>query len=467
MGIGAAVSRGRPEKSAVAGTGRRRLLILGAAGRDFHDFNTVFREDPGVEVVAFTAAQIPDIAGRRYPASLAGPLYPAGIPIRAEGELEALIEGEGIDEVVFAYSDLSHEQVMHLASRALAKGAGFRLSGPAATMLRSSRPVVSVCAVRTGCGKSPATRWIAGLLKQAGLRVGVVRHPMPYGDLERQAVQRLATPEDLVRAACTIEEREEYEPHLAAGHVVYAGVDYQRILRQVEAEADLILWDGGNNDLPFFASDLEIVLVDPHRLGHERTYFPGEVNLRRAHVVVVAKVDTARFEDVAALRASVAQVNPRAEILEAALPAHVDHPELIAGRRVLVIEDGPTLTHGGMSYGAGVLAARRLGALQLVDPRPHAAGSIRATFAAYPHIGALLPATGYSGEQVRELAETIAACDCDAVLVATPVDLRRLIAIDRPVARLTYAFAPTRPHAFERVLSGIVARSVARTARSG
>jgi predicted GTPase len=467
MGIGAAVSRGRPEKSAAAGTGRRRLLILGAAGRDFHDFNTVFREDPGVEVVAFTAAQIPDIAGRRYPASLAGPLYPAGIPIRAEGELEALIEGEGIDEVVFAYSDLSHEQVMHLASRALAKGAGFRLSGPAATMLRSSRPVVSVCAVRTGCGKSPATRWIAGLLKQAGLRVGVVRHPMPYGDLERQAVQRLATPEDLVRAACTIEEREEYEPHLAAGHVVYAGVDYQRILRQVEAEADLILWDGGNNDLPFFASDLEIVLVDPHRLGHERTYFPGEVNLRRAHVVVVAKVDTARFEDVAALRASVAQVNPRAEILEAALPAHVDHPELIAGRRVLVIEDGPTLTHGGMSYGAGVLAARRLGALQLVDPRPHAAGSIRATFAAYPHIGALLPATGYSGEQVRELAETIAACDCDAVLVATPVDLRRLIAIDRPVARLTYAFAPTRPHAFERVLSGIVARSVARTARSG
>jgi predicted GTPase len=467
MGVGAAVSRGRAEKSAGAAVRRRRLLILGAAGRDFHDFNTIFREDPSVEVVAFTAAQIPNIAGRRYPPSLAGPLYPAGIPIRAEAELEALIQGEGIDEVVFAYSDLSHEDVMHLASRVLAKGAGFRLPGPAATMLRSSRPVVSICAVRTGCGKSPATRWIADRLKQAGLRAGVVRHPMPYGDLERQAVQRLATEDDLARAACTVEEREEYEPHLAAGHVVYAGVDYQRILRQVEAEADVILWDGGNNDLPFFAPDLEIVLVDPHRPGHERTYFPGEVNLRRAHVVVVAKVDTARFEDVAALRASVAQVNPAAEILEAALPAHVDHPEVIAGRRVLVIEDAPTLTHGGMSYGAGVLAARRLGALQLVDPRPWAAGSIRATFAAYPHIGALLPATGYSAEQVRELAKTIADCDCDAVLLATPVDLRRLIAIDRPVVRLTYAFAPTQPDVFERALSTVVARGAARAAQPG
>jgi predicted GTPase len=454
MGTSAAVSRGPPAKSGAAPS-RRRILILGAAGRDFHDFNTLFRQDPGVEVVAFTAAQIPGLAGRRYPAALAGRLYPAGIPIREEGELEALIEQEKIDEVVFAYSDVSHEQVMHLASRVLAKGADFRLCGPAATMLRSTRPVFSICAVRTGCGKSPATRWIAGVLKQLRLRVGVVRHPMPYGDLERQAVQRLATHDDLARAACTIEEREEYEPHLAAGHVVYAGIDYQRILRQVEAEADVILWDGGNNDLPFFAPDLEIVLVDPHRLGHERSYFPGEVNLLRAHVVVVAKVDTARFEDVAALRANVAQVNPRAEILEAALPAQVDHPERIAGRRVLVIEDGPTLTHGGMGYGAGVLAARRLGALQLVDPRPWAAGSIRATFAAYPHIGALLPATGYSAEQVRDLAETVAACDCDAVLVATPVDLRRLIAIRRPVARLTYAFAPTEPDAFERVLSGV------------
>jgi predicted GTPase len=467
MGTGTALSRGRAEKSAASGLRRRRLLILGAAGRDFHDFNTIFREDPSVEVVAFTAAQIPDIAGRRYPAGLAGPLYPAGIPIRAEAELEALIEGEGIDEVVFAYSDLSHEQVMHLASRVLAKGASFRLSGPAATMLRSNRPVVSICAVRTGCGKSPAARWIAGLLKQTGLRVGVVRHPMPYGDLERQAVQRLATLEDLAQAACTIEEREEYEPHLAAGHVVYAGVDYQRILRQVEGEADVIVWDGGNNDLPFFAPDLEIVLVDPHRLGHERSYFPGEVNLRRAHVVVVAKVDTARFEDVAALRASVAQVNPRAEILEAALPARVDHPERIAGRRVLVIEDGPTLTHGGMSYGAGVLAAQRLGAAHLVDPRPHAAGSIRDTFAAYPHIGALLPAMGYSAEQVRALADTIDACDSDAVLVATPVDLRRLIAIDQPVARLTYTFAPTQPEAFDRVLSTVIARGLAPAKRSG
>ena len=460
MGTGAVVSRGPQEKSPATPVRRRRLLILGAAGRDFHDFNEVFRDDASVEVVAFTAAQIPDIAGRRYPASLAGPHYPSGIPIRSEDELEASIEGEGIDEVVFAYSDLSHEQVMHLASRVLAKGAGFRLLGPAATMLRSSRPVVSICAVRTGCGKSPAARWIAGRLKRAGIRVGVVRHPMPYGDLERQAVQRLATLEDLERAACTIEEREEYELHLAAGHVVYAGVDYRRILRRVEAEADVVLWDGGNNDLPFFVPDLEIVLADPHRLGHERSYFPGEVNLRRAHVVVVAKVDTARFEDVAALRASVSQVNPRAEIFDAALPAAVDRPELIARRRVLVIEDGPTLTHGGMAYGAGVLAARRLGALQLVDPRASAAGSIRATFAAYPHIGALLPAIGYSAEQVRELAQTIAACDCDAVLVATPVDLRRLIAIDRPVARLTYEFAPTQPEAFAQVLSPIVARAM-------
>ena len=458
MGVGPVVSRGRVEKSAASDKRRQRLLILGAAGRDFHDFNTIFRDDPGVEVVAFTAAQIPDIAGRRYPAALAGPLYPAGIPIRAEAELESLIQAESIDEVVFAYSDLSHQQVMHLASRALAKGAGFRLSGPTATMLRSSRPVVSVCAVRTGCGKSPATRWLAGVLKQAGLRVGVVRHPMPYGELERQAMQRLATLEDLARAACTVEEREEYEPHLAAGSVVYAGVDYQRVLRQVEAEADVILWDGGNNDLPFFVPDLEIVLVDPHRLGHERSYFPGEVNLRRAHVAVVAKIDTARVEDVAALRASVAELNPSAEILEAALPARVDHPERIAGRRVLVIEDGPTLTHGGMSYGAGVLAARGLGAV-LVNPRPHAAGSIRDTFAAYPRIGAVLPATGYSAEQVRALADTVAACDCDAVLVATPVDLRRLIPIERPVARLTYAFAPTQPEALERALLPVVERA--------
>jgi len=436
-----------------------RVVILGAAGRDFHDFNRVFRDDPGTEVVAFTAAQIPNIAGRRYPPELAGKHYPDGIPIVPEAELEGLIERARIDEVVFSYSDVSHLDVMHLASRALAAGAGFRLLSPAQTMLRLRRPVVSVCAVRTGCGKSPAARYIADRLQTSRLRVAVVRHPMPYGDLAKQAVQRFASLGDLDRADCSVEEREEYEPHLRAGHLVFAGVDYERIARAAEPDADIVLWDGGNNDRPFFASDLEIVLADPHRRGHERTYFPGEVNLLRADAVVLTKVDTARFEDVAALRASVVAANPEAALLEAEMPATVDGAELIRDRRVLVVEDGPTLTHGGMAYGAGVLAARRLGAAELVDPRPFAAGSLAGVFTRYPHIGRLLPAMGYGDEQVRELAQTIERSECDVVLIATPVDLRHLFPIRQPVARLTYRFVPRDASALETLLAPIIERA--------
>jgi len=422
---------------------KRKILILGAAGRDFHDFNLVFRDDPGTEVVAFTAAQIPDIAGRRYPPLLAGPLYPNGIPIRPEAELEALIAAHRVDEVVFAYSDLSHEAVMHLASRAVAAGGGSRLLGPPATMLKSCKPVISVCAVRTGCGKSPVARHVAGLVHRAGPRVAVVRHPMPYGDLEQQAVQRFASLADLDRADCTVEEREEYEPHLAAGSVVYAGVDYARILALAESDADVIVWDGGNNDLPFFQPDLEIVLTDPHRLGHERSYYPGEANLLRAGVVVLSKVDTADAENVRALRDSIRQANPRAAIVEGALPATLEGAERIRAARVLVIEDGPTLTHGGMAIGAGALAAQRLGAQELVDARPYAVGSLAKTFADYPHIGPVLPAMGYGHAQLADLAQTIQRTPCDLVLIASPVDLRRLISIAQPVTRLVYHFEQT------------------------
>jgi predicted GTPase len=438
---------------------RRRIVILGAAGRDFHDFNRVFREAPGVEVVAFTAAQIPDIAGRVYPRALAGPLYPNGIPIAPESELDRLIAEQRVDEVVLSYSDLSHEAVMHLASRAQAAGAGFRLLGPRETMLRSTRPVVSVCAVRTGCGKSPAARHLAALLSEAGCRVAVVRHPMPYGDLAAQAVQRFATLADLADAHCTVEEREEYEPHLAAGDAVFAGVDYARVLEQAQAQADVILWDGGNNDLPFFEPDLEIVLADPHRLGDERRYFPGETNLLRADVVVLSKVDTAPEGSVTALRDSVRAANPRAQIIEAALPATVEDAQRIAGARVLVIEDGPTLTHGGMAYGAGTLAARRLGARELVDPRPFATGSLVRTLAAYPHIGSLLPAMGYNPAQLQDLADTIARTPCDLVLLAAPVDLRRLIPIAQPVCRLTYGFEQTAGVPLRELLAPVIAQA--------
>lgn len=415
-----------------------KLLIMGAAGRDFHNFNVVFRDDPRYRVMAFTAAQIPHIEGRWYPPALAGSRYPDGIPIHAEAELESLIDAHGIDQVVFAYSDLPHEEVMHKASRAIARGADFWLLGARATMLRAGKPVVSVCAVRTGCGKSPAARKVAAILRNAGLKVVVVRHPMPYGDLSTQAVQRFAGLEDLRRADCTIEEMEEYEPHITNGDVVYAGVDYERVLRQAEAEADVILWDGGNNDLPFFEPDLEIVLVDPHRAGHERTYFPGEVNFLRADVLVLTKLDTADPENIQTVRAHIHRYNPRAVVIDSGMPIAVEEPGLIRGKRVLVVEDGPTLTHGGMSFGAGVLAARKFGAAELVDPRPFAVGSLRHTFTEYPHIGRLLPAMGYGLQQMRELEETIQRADGDLVLIATPVDLRRVIRIQQPACRVRY-----------------------------
>jgi len=416
----------------------KKLIIMGAAGRDFHDFNVLFRDDPGTQVVAFTAAQIPNIAGRLYPPELTGVRYPDGIPIHPEADLPRLIRDLGVDEVVFAYSDVSHETVMHKASLVLAAGAGFRFDGPRATMLPAKVPVVSVCAVRTGSGKSQTTRRVARSLRARGKRVVAIRHPMPYGDLAKQRVQRFAALEDLDRHQCTIEEREEYEPHLGAGCVVFAGVDYGAILAEAEREADVILWDGGNNDLPFYVPDLEIVVADPHRPGHERTYHPGETNLRRAHVVVINKIDSASPAGVEAVRASVRELNPDAVIIEAASPISVPDAGQIRGKRVLAVEDGPTLTHGEMKYGAGVLAARRFGAAEILDPRPWAVGSIARTFESYPGIGALLPAMGYGEEQVKDLGETIARTPADLVLIATPIDLRRVVRFDKPALRVGY-----------------------------
>jgi predicted GTPase len=415
-----------------------RVIIMGAAGRDFHNFNMVFRDDPGSLVVAFTAAQIPNIEGRRYPPELAGPRYPQGVPIHPESDLPRLVRELRPHQVVFAYSDVSHETVMHKASLVLAAGPDFRLIGPDATMLESRVPVVSVCAVRTGSGKSQTTRRVVAILRGKGRKVVAVRHPMPYGDLARQRVQRFAALEDLDRHRCTIEEREEYEPLVAAGGVVYAGVDYGAILADAEKEADVIVWDGGNNDLPFFRPRLEIVVADPHRPGHETTYHPGEANLRRAHVVVINKMDTAPAEGVLAVKRSIRALNPAATVVEAASPISVDDPGAIAGKRVLAVEDGPTLTHGDMAYGAGVLAAREHGAAEVVDPRPYAVGSIRKVFADYPGIGPLLPAMGYGDEQTRDLEATIAATPADVVLVATPVDLRRIIRISKPALRVGY-----------------------------
>ena len=411
---------------------------MGAAGRDFHNFNVVYRDDPAHEVVAFTATQIPNIEGRRYPAELAGPRYPKGIEIHPETELSRLVADLGIDEVVFAYSDVSHETVMHKASQVLAAGADFRLIGPKASMLKSKVPVVSVCAVRTGSGKSQTTRRVIGVLRAKGKRVVAIRHPMPYGDLVRQRVQRFATLEDLDRHECTIEEREEYEPHIASGGVIYAGVDYAAILAEAEKEAEVVVWDGGNNDLPFYAADVEIVVADPHRPGHERSYHPGEANLRRAHVVVINKVDTANAEGVDAVKRSIRELNPRAMVIEAASPIFVERPEEIRGRRVLAIEDGPTLTHGEMKYGAGVLAAMKHGAAEVVDPRPYTVGSIAETFRIYPEIGTLLPAMGYGDQQMRDLEQTIERTPADVVLVATPIDLRRVIKIAKPALRVSY-----------------------------
>jgi len=416
----------------------KKVIILGAAGRDFHNFNVVFRDDPSFEVVAFTATQIPDIANRRYPADLAGRLYPSGIPILEEKDLERLISEHNVDTIVFSYSDVSHQTLMHLASRAVAAGADFWLLGTERTQVKSRVPVISICAVRTGCGKSPVSRLVAAQLRHLGWKPVVIRHPMPYGDLSAQAVQRFATMEDLDRHQCTIEEREEYEPHLSQGTVLYAGVDYEKILRQAEAEADIILWDGGNNDTPFYASDLEIVVVDPHRPGHDVGYYPGEVNLRRAQVVIINKVDTASPHNIEIVRKNVHLNNPLATVLETACRVSVASPDLVRGRRVLVVEDGPTLTHGEMSYGAGVVAARQCGAAELVDPRPFAIGSIRGTYERFTHLTSLLPAMGYGAIQRHELEETINRVPCDLVLVATPVNLASILRLNKPSVRVSY-----------------------------
>ena len=416
----------------------QRVVILGAAGRDFHNFNVYFRDNPDYEVVAFTATQIPDIEGRRYPPELAGSRYPKGIPIEAEEELDRLISEQGVDLAVFSYSDVTHEHVMHVGSRAMAAGASYLLLGARQTMLESQVPVVAVCAARTGAGKSQTSRRVAAILRERGKRVVVVRHPMAYGNLTAQAVQRFATFEELDGHDVTIEEREEYEPHLNAGSVVYAGVDYERILRQAEQEADIVIWDGGNNDLPFYAPDLFIVVVDPLRPDHAQRYHPGETNVRMADVVVVNKIGSAALEDVETTRRITRELNPAAIVIEAASPIFVDDGDAIRGKSVLVLEDGPTLTHGGMAYGAGWVAARRYGAATIVDPRPYAVGSIRDTFEKYPTTGDVLPAMGYGDAQMAELAETIRNADVDLVLVATPIDLRRLIEFDKPALRVHY-----------------------------
>jgi predicted GTPase len=415
-----------------------RTLIMGAAGRDFHNFNVFFRDNADYKVVAFTATQIPDIEGRTYPAELAGSLYPAGIPIFPEDELGRLIGEQAIDQVIFAYSDVAHETVMHKASLVLAAGADFRLMGHKATQLKSQKPVVSVCAVRTGSGKSQTTRRVSLILRNMGYKVAAIRHPMPYGDIRKQIVQRFATYSDLDSSHCTIEEREEYEPHLDNGVIVYAGVDYEKILRQAEQEVDIILWDGGNNDFPFYVSDLQIVVADPHRPGHELTYHPGETNARSADVFVINKVDTASSEAIIKVRENLRRLNSNAVILEGASPLFVDDPAAIRGKRVLVIEDGPTLTHGEMAYGAAWIAARRYGASEIVDPRPYAVNSIKATYEKYPSTGAVLPAMGYGEIQMRDLEQTIRNADVEMVLIGTPIDLNRIIKIDKPSQRVRY-----------------------------
>lgn len=417
-----------------------RTIIAGAAGRDFHDFNTVFRNDDSHHVVAFTATQIPNIEGRLYPPALSGPLYPKGIPIHPESELTDLIRKHDVDEVVFSYSDVSHEYVMHLASRVLAAGAGFRLLGPHATMLKSTKPIISVCAVRTGSGKSQTSRKVLDILKdELGYqRVVAIRHPMPYGDLAAQAVQRFASHADMDAAQCTIEEREEYEPYVDRGAVIFAGVDYEAILRKAEEEADVIIWDGGNNDLPFYKPDFHIVVVDPHRPGHELRYHPGEANLRMADAVVINKIDTADSAGINTVLSNIRAVNPSAIVVRGASPLSVEDPDGIRGKRVLVIEDGPTLTHGEMAYGAGVVAAQQFGAAEIIDPRPYAVRTIADTYRKYPNTGPILPAMGYGREQIADLEETINRAMVDMVIIATPIDLGRLVDIDKPNQRVRY-----------------------------
>jgi len=427
----------------MSANGEQKVIVIGAAGRDFHDFNVYYKRDPRYRVVAFTAAQIPDIDGRRYPPELAGERYPEGIPIFAEAELPELIRKHGISECSMSYSDLPHEEVMHKAAIVNAAGAQFKILGSKAVMLPSSKPVIAIGAVRTGCGKSQVSRRVCEILKALGRRTAAIRHPMPYGDLTKQACQRFATYEDLERHDCTIEEREEYEPHIARGTVVFAGVDYERILREAEKEVDVIVWDGGNNDLPFVRPDLFIVVADPHRPGHELRYYPGETNARMADLFVVNKVDTAAPEAVAIVEDNLRAINPRARLLRASSPVAVENPDQVRGKRVLVVEDGPTLTHGEMAYGAGFVAARKLGAGQIVDPRPYAVGSIKATFEKYTHVREVLPAMGYGDKQRAELEATINAAECDLVLIGTPIDLGRLLRLNKPALRVRYELDDT------------------------
>ena len=429
---------------------------MGAAGRDFHNFNTYYRNNDLYQVVAFTATQIPNIEGRLYPPKLAGELYPEGIPIHDESELINLIQSNHVDEVVFSYSDIQHEDVMHLGSMVNAAGADFKMMGMTHTAIKSTKPVIGICAVRTGCGKSQTTRRVSEIFKNAGKKVAVIRHPMPYGDLGIQAVQRFSSLDDLKKHNCTIEEMEEYEPHINRGTIVYAGVDYEAIIRKAEQEADIILWDGGNNDMPFYKTDLLLVVADPHRSGHETQYYPGETNLRLADVVIINKIRTADPGNVEKLRSSISQVNPKATVVDAASPVTVEDPDVIAGKRVLVVEDVPPLTHGDMKYGAGVVAAKQCGAAGLVDPRPFAKGSIAETFDHYPDIGTLLPAMGYGDDQVRDLEDTINSADCEAVVIGTPIDLRRIIDIKHPSTRVTYELEEIGEHTLDDILSGFI-----------
>jgi predicted GTPase len=415
-----------------------RTLIMGAAGRDFHNFNTFYRDNPKYEVIAFTATQIPNIEGRKYPAALAGEYYPEGIPIHPESELVDLIRNENIDQVLFAYSDVPYEYVMHKAALVNATGADFRLMGTKNTQIKSTKPVVAVCAVRTGSGKSQTTRRVSLILRDMGYKIAAIRHPMPYGDLVKQKVQRFADYDDLDKHECTIEEREEYEPHIDNGVIVYAGVDYEAILREAEKEVDIVLWDGGNNDFSFYVPDLLIVVADPHRPGHEMRYYPGETNVRMADVFVINKVDTADPDDVITVRNNLFHLNPEAMVIEGASPLFVDNPEAIRGKRVLVVEDGPTLTHGEMAYGAGFVAARRFGAGEIVDPRPFAVDSIKATYEKYPDTGTILPAMGYGDQMMRDLEKTIEKADVDVVISGTPIDLTRVIKINKPIQRVRY-----------------------------
>jgi predicted GTPase len=438
---------------------QRRIIIVGAAGRDFHNFNTVYRDNPAYKVVAFTATQIPNIADRKYPATLAGGLYPEGIPIYTQDALESLIKELDVDECVFSYSDVSYSTVMHIGAKVNAAGADFTLLGPKNTMLRSVKPVIAVGAVRTGCGKSQTSRRVAEVLMAHNLKVIAVRHPMPYGDLVAQKVQRFATIDDLAKNNCTIEEMEEYEPHITRGNVIYAGVDYEAILRAAENDpdgCDVILWDGGNNDFPFYCSDLMITVVDPHRPGHESSYYPGEVTLRLADAVVINKIDSADFDNIQTVRKNIEQINPKATVIDAASTLSVDKPEIIRGKRVLVIEDGPTLTHGEMKIGAGIVAARRFGAAEIIDPKPYAVGTIADTYRTYPNIGQLLPAMGYDEQQMNDLSNTIKQTNCDSVVIATPIDLARVIKIDKPNTRVKYDLQEIGRPTMEDVLTDFI-----------